>query len=69
MKVDMHRMFIRQFLFALLVLPLAYGANAQDLKVLISADMEGVAGAVDGAQRIRIQPVSQIHDCGSQRSH
>ena len=50
MKVDMHRMFIRQFLFVHLLLPTAYGANAEDLKVLISADMEGVAGAVDGAQ-------------------
>ena len=50
MKVDMHRMFIRQSLFMLLLLPKAYGANAQDLKVLISADMEGVAGAVTQAQ-------------------
>jgi hypothetical protein len=50
MKVDMHRMFIRQFLFVLLLLPTAYGANAEDLKVHISADMEGVAGAVDRAQ-------------------
>ncbi len=50
MKVDMHRMFIRQSLFMLLLLLIAYGANAQDLKVLISADMEGVAGAVTQAQ-------------------
>ena len=50
MKVDMHRMFIRQYLFVLLLLPTAYGANAEDLKVHISADMEGVAGAVDRAQ-------------------
>ena len=36
----------RRFLFVLLLLPTAYGANAQDLKVYISADMEGIAGVV-----------------------
>jgi len=50
MKVDMHGTFIRQFLFVLLLLPMTHGANAEDLKVLISADMEGIAGVVDQAQ-------------------
>lgn len=36
----------RRFLFVLLLLPTAYGANAQDLKIYISADMEGIAGVV-----------------------
>jgi len=38
------------FLFVFLLLPTVYGANAQDLKVYISADMEGVAGVVGGDQ-------------------
>ena len=50
MKVDVRRIFFRQFLFMLLLLPTAYDANAEDLKVFISADMEGVAGAVTQAQ-------------------
>ena len=50
MKVDMRRYLFHPLFFVLLFLPMAYGANAQDLKVLISADMEGVAGAVDRAQ-------------------
>ncbi len=36
--------------FALLFLAMAYGANAQGLKVYISADMEGVAGVVGREQ-------------------
>ncbi|MCH7538610.1 MAG: M55 family metallopeptidase [Proteobacteria bacterium] len=50
MKVDMRRILFRPFLFLLLFLPMTYGANAQDLKVYISADMEGIAGVVDQAQ-------------------
>jgi len=50
MNVDMRRILFRQFFFVLLLLPLAYGATAQDLKVYISADMEGIAGVVDQAQ-------------------
>jgi len=50
MKVDMHRTVIRQLFVVLLLLPMAYGASAKDLKILISADMEGVAGAVTQAQ-------------------
>lgn len=50
MKVDMRRILIRQFFIVLLLLPMAYGAIAQDLKVYISADMEGIAGVVDQAQ-------------------
>ena len=46
MTVDMRRIHFRRFLFVLLLLPMAYGANAQDLKVFISADMEGIAGVV-----------------------
>ena len=45
MKVDMRRILFRPFLFLLLFLPMTYGANAQDLKVYISADMEGSAGS------------------------
>lgn len=50
MNVNMRRILFRQFFLVLLLLPMAYGANAQDLKVYISADMEGVAGVVDRAQ-------------------
>ena len=46
MNVNMRRIFFRQFFVVLLLLPMAYGAIAQDLKVYISADMEGVAGVV-----------------------
>jgi len=46
MNVDMRSILFHQFLFVLLLLPMAYGANAQDLKVYISADMEGIAGVV-----------------------
>ena len=42
--------FSRQTLFVLLLLPMTYAANADDLKVYISADMEGVAGVVDQSQ-------------------
>ena len=41
---------MRGLLFLLLLLPMKAVVNAQDLKVYISADMEGVAGAVTGAQ-------------------
>ena len=50
MNVDMRRILFRQFLLVPLLLPVAYGAIAQDLKVYISADMEGVAGVVSQAQ-------------------
>lgn len=50
MNVNMRRILFRQFFVVLLLLPMAYGAIAQDLKVYISADMEGVAGVVDQAQ-------------------
>ena len=40
------RLLFRGLLFVLLLLPMAHTANAQDLKVYISADMEGVAGVV-----------------------
>ena len=46
MNVDMRRIIFRQFLVVLLLLPLAHGAIAEDLKVFISADMEGIAGVV-----------------------
>jgi D-amino peptidase len=46
----MHKILFGQFLFVLLLLPMAYGAIAQDLKVYISADMEGVAGVVSQDQ-------------------
>ena len=50
MNPVMRKLYIRRLLFVLLMLPAAYGANTQDLKVYISADMEGVAGAVTEAQ-------------------
>ena len=46
MKVDMCRINFRQLLVVLLLLPMAHGAIAEDLKVFISADMEGIAGVV-----------------------
>jgi len=46
MNVDMRRIIFRQFLVVLLLLPFAHGAIAKDLKVFISADMEGIAGVV-----------------------
>lgn len=46
MNVNMRRIIFRQFLVVLLLLPLAHGAIAEDLKVFISADMEGIAGVV-----------------------
>ncbi len=46
MNLGTHNLLFRGLLFALLLLATAYGANAQGLKVYISADMEGVAGVV-----------------------
>ncbi len=46
MNLGRHNRRIRVVLFLLSLLTMAYGANAQDLKVYISADMEGVAGVV-----------------------
>jgi D-amino peptidase len=46
MNVDMLRINFRQFFVVLLLLPMAHGAIAEDLKVFISADMEGIAGVV-----------------------
>ena len=40
----------RRLMFALLFCATAHGANAEDLKVYISADMEGVAGVVGPEQ-------------------
>ena len=46
MGMGTHKLLFRQSAFALLLLLTVYGANAQELKVYISADMEGVAGVV-----------------------
>jgi len=46
MNVDIRRIIFRQFLVVLLLVPMVHGANAEDLKVFISADMEGIAGVV-----------------------
>ena len=46
MNLGARNLLFPRFLFVLLLLPTAYGANAQDLKVYISADMEGIAGVV-----------------------
>ncbi len=40
------KLLFRGLLFVLLLLPFTHAANAQELKVYISADMEGVAGVV-----------------------
>lgn len=50
MNLGARKLRFRRFLFVFLLLPTVYGANAQDLKVYISADMEGVAGVVGGDQ-------------------
>ncbi len=50
MNLGARKLLFRRFLFVFLLLPTVYGANAQDLKVYISADMEGVAGVVGGDQ-------------------
>ena len=50
MNLGARKLVFRRFLFVFLLLPTVYGANAQDLKVYISADMEGVAGVVGGDQ-------------------
>ena len=46
MNLGARILLFRGFLFVILLLPTAYGANAQGLKVYISADMEGIAGVV-----------------------
>jgi D-amino peptidase len=46
MNSGVRQQFFQGFLPVLCLLSLAYGANAQELKVYISADMEGVAGVV-----------------------
>ena len=50
MDLATHNLLFRDILFALLLLATACGANAQGLKVYISADMEGVAGVVSQDQ-------------------
>ena len=46
MNHGVHNIFFSRLLLTFLSLVLAHGANADGLKVYISADMEGVAGAV-----------------------
>jgi D-amino peptidase len=50
MNLARHNRRIRVLLLLLTWLTMAYSANAQDLKVYISADMEGIAGVVTQAQ-------------------
>ena len=46
MNPGSRKLLFLRFLFVFFLLPTVYGAHAQDLKVYISADMEGVAGVV-----------------------
>lgn len=46
MNLGARDVLFRGLLFVLLLLPITHAANAQELKVYISADMEGVAGVV-----------------------
>ncbi len=50
MNQGVRNLLFRWFLFVLLLLPTAYGVNAQNMKVYISADMEGIAGVVTREQ-------------------
>ena len=50
MEMSRHNHCTCGLLFLLLLLPMRNVVNAQDLKVYISADMEGVVGAVTGEQ-------------------
>ena len=48
MNAGRHNRRTRELLFLFLLLPMADGAIAQELKVYIAADMEGIAGVVAG---------------------